>query len=237
MKIAIVDDDMQMHKHLRTHLNEQLGDSCEVIGFSSGEEFLSVWEKSAFDLIILDIFMDKLTGINVADTIRKTDQNVRIVFSSTSNEFASESYEVNACYYLHKPFGGDQIKAMLERINIAEIERMKTAKLPDGTNIVLRNVLYADFASHRVTLHCKYSDNTVIRASFSQIESLLCSYPYFFSPCKGVVVNFYEVVSQTGNTFTMSDGRIIPISRRKSKDVLEAYSSFRFDLLRKGGEQ
>lgn len=237
MRIAIVDDDIQMYDRLHAYLNELLGDSSEIIGFPSGEEFLFAWKPGAFDLIILDIFMDRLTGMDVAREIRKTDRDVRIVFSTTSNEFASESYEVNACYYLHKPFGRDRVKAMLDRIDLAEIEKMRTVKLPDGTSVRLRNIIYVDFASHRVTLHCKHNDDTVVRASLSEIEPLLCAYPYFFSPSKGIIVNFYEVTAQTGDTFTMSDGRSIPISRRKAKEVLEAYSTFRFEILRKGGER
>ena len=129
MRIAIVDDDTQMCEQLRTLLNEFLGDSSEISDYRSGEEFLSAWETADFDLIILDIFMDKLTGVDVARKIRKRDSNVKIVFSTTSNEFASESYEVNACYYLRKPFGRDKVKVMLDRLNLAEIEKMRTVKL------------------------------------------------------------------------------------------------------------
>ena len=141
---------------------------------------MAAWETAAFDLIILDIFMDGITGMNAAREVRKTDPDVKIAFSTTSNEFASESYEVNACYYLHKPFGADQVKAMIDRIDIAEIELRRTVKLPDGTNAVLRNIIYADCASHFVTLHTKQHDNTVLRTNFSEIERLLCAYPLFY---------------------------------------------------------
>ena len=205
-----------------------LGDSSEISDYRSGEEFLTAWETADFDLIILDIFMDKLTGVDVARKIRERDSNVKIVFSTTSNEFASESYEVRAEDYLIKPF-------MLDRLNLAEIEKMRTVKLPDGTSAILRNIIYVDFSSHRVTLHCKYDVDTIVRTSFSEIESLLCAYPYFSSPTKGMLINFYEVSSQTNDVFVMSDGKSIPISRRKSKEVLDAYFTFRFEMLRNGG--
>ena len=220
MRIAIVDDDIQMCEQLSTLLNEFLGDSSEISDYRSGEEFLTAWETADFDLIILDIFMDKLTGVDVARKIRERDSNVKIVFSTTSNEFASESYEVNV---------------MLDRLNLAEIEKMRTVKLPDGTSAILRNIIYVDFSSHRVTLHCKYDVDTIVRTSFSEIESLLCAYPYFSSPTKGMLINFYEVASQTNDVFVMSDGKSIPISRRKSKEVLDAYFTFRFEMLRNGG--
>ncbi len=236
MKIAIVDDDIQMYDRLNTYLTELLGDSSEVVYFDSGEAFLNAPKSEIFDLIILDIFMSGITGMDVAREIRKTDREVKIVFSTTSNEFASESYEVDACYYLHKPFGRDRVKAMLDRLNLAKVEKMRTAKLPDGTSVVLRDIVYVDFASHCVTLHGRQNGDTVVRTPFSKIEPLLCAYPYFFSPSKGIIVNFYEVTAQIGDTFKMSDGSIIPISRRRSKEVIDAYSSFLFEQLRKGGE-
>lgn len=233
LKIAVVDDEIQFYRNLQANLKEALGDFAEITYFSSGESFLAAWKAEAFDLIILDIFMDGITGMEVAREVRKTDSDIKIAFSTTSNEFASESYEVNACYYLHKPFGAEQVKAMVDRLNLAEIELRRTIKLPDGTNAVLRNILYADCAAHFITLHSKGPD-IVLRANFSEIEKLLCTYPYFVSPTKGIIINFYEVAKQNHDAFIMSDGTPIPISRRKANDVLEAYSSFLFAMLRKG---
>lgn len=233
MKIAIVEDDLQVYERLQTYLSELLGSSAEYIYFPSGEIFLKSWRKGAFDLIILDIFMDRLTGIDVAKEIRKTDKNILLAFITTSNEFASESYEVNACYYLHKPFGKEQIKAMLDRIDLVQLEKLRAVQLLDGTSLVLRDIIYVDFAAHCTTFHCKYGRIISVRSSFSEIESLLSLYPYFFTSSKGIIVNFYEVAVQNPDTFTMCDGSLLPISRRKAKDVKEAYSSFLFAQLRK----
>ena len=235
MKIAIVEDDIRMYECLQTYLYELLDSSAECIYFPSGESFLKTWHSGAFELVILDIFMDRLTGIDVAKEIRKTDQKVYLAFSTISNEFASESYEVNACYYLHKPFGKEQIKAMLDRIDLVQLEKMRTVQLPNGTGIVLRDIIYVDYASHCTTLHCNYCRTISIRSNFSEIENLLSPYPYFFTSSKGVIVNFYEVAVQNADNFTMRDGSRLPISRRKAKNVKEAYSSFLFAQLRKEG--
>ncbi len=234
MKIAIVDDDERIYERLSGYMRELLGGSVIIHGFSSGEEFLSSFKCGAFDIVFLDIFMEQLTGMDVAREIRKTDKAVEIVFSTTSNEYASESYEVNACYYLHKPFGIERVRAMLERINAAELEARLTVKLPDGGSAVLRDIIYADFADHKVTLHLKDGINQTVRAPFAEIEALLCAYPYFISPSKGIIINFHEVKCQNDGTLTMNGGSIVPISRRKAKEVAEAYSSFRFEKLRKG---
>lgn len=237
MNIALVDDDKQALDRLHTYITELVGPAARLDHFASGEEFLAAWHPDNYDLIVLDIFMHQLTGMEVARTIRETDQTVRLVFATSSNDFASESYEVNARYYLHKPFQKEQVKIMLDRLDMEEVEQLRSVTLPDGQTVVLRRVIYADFAAHCVTVHNKDDQNITARIPFAEVEPLFCGYSYFCSPCKGVLVNFYEVAARQGDTFVMSNGARLPISRRKAKDVLEAYSAFRFEQLRKGGDR
>ena len=113
MRVALVDDNKNDLALLHEYISEQTAHSCQIDTFSSGESFLSCWQMGAYDLVVLDIFMGKMTGIEVAEKLRETDKNVNIAFGTSSNEFASESYELNACYYLCKPFQADKVKAML----------------------------------------------------------------------------------------------------------------------------
>ena len=60
--------------------------------------------------------MEKLTGVDAAREIRKKDKKVKIVFITTSNEFASESYEVRAEDYLIKPYDKTRLENVMDRI-------------------------------------------------------------------------------------------------------------------------
>lgn len=237
MRVALVDDNKNDLALLHEYISEQTAHSCQIDTFSSGESFLALWEKSCYDLVVLDIFMGEMTGIEVARKLRETDKNVHIAFGTSSNEFASESYDLNACYYLCKPFQADKIKAMLDRINTDEMELVRSVKLSDGQSVILRNVIYIDCGSHSVTIHCKGGENIISRTSFADAELVFRDHSYFYTSTKGVIVNFYEVTLQQNDLFVMSDGTRIPISRRKSKETLEAFARFRFDNLRKGGER
>ena len=236
MKIAIVDDDTKMQTTLRGYLEQLVSGHVQIDCFASGEAFLQVWQPGAFDLVILDIFMGRRTGMDVARDVRAGDREVKLVFCTTSNEYASESYAVNACYYLRKPNEKDGIRIMLDRVDLSGLERLRTVRLPDGSSIILRDIVFADCSAHCVTLHGRHGDTRTVRAAFAQIEALLCAYPYFLSPSKGLIVDLYEVASLNAGSFTMSDGTIVPISRRKAKEVTDAYSSFLFSRLRSGGD-
>lgn len=130
MKIALVDDDIQACDHLQACLDSLLGPSCTLTCYTSGEAFLAAWRPGLFDLVILDIFMAGISGVEVARTVRATDKTVKLVFCSSSNEFASESYEVNARDYLRKPFNCERVAAMLGRLELTELEHSHCARTP-----------------------------------------------------------------------------------------------------------
>lgn len=236
MKIALVDDCQNELKKLINVLSSKLntGDSStyQLYAFHSGEEFLFSWKPGSFDLIILDIFMKTLTGLDVAREIRKTDKDVRIVFCTTSNEFAAESYEVNAQFYLKKPYTEELIDIMLSRLKLEDYELRRTVTLPDGQQIVLRNILYTEYFNHVLTIHSKKREDLRCYISQSAAEALLCSHPYFLVCSKGIIVNLYEVIAKSANSFILSNDSVLPISRRRSKEVQDAYAAFNFQKMR-----
>ena len=109
MRIALVDDNRDDLQTLHRCLTENLISDCDIVEFTGGDEFLKSFTDNSYDLIVLDIYMGEFTGIDVAREIRKRDSHVLIAFGTTSNEFAAESYEVNACYYLKKPFDREHV--------------------------------------------------------------------------------------------------------------------------------
>ena len=234
MRIAIVDDDPAARQKLATLLAERLPGTVPAL-FSDGESFLAAFAPGDYDLVLLDIFMGGCTGVDVARQVRAADDGVRLVFCTTGNGFASESYQVGATDYLQKPFDADRVAAMLRRVDPQLVERQRTVTLPDGQQVRPAAVVYADFEDHRVVLHL--TDGTALRqrCPFARVEALLCGSGQFFSPCKGVVVNFEQVAARQTeqDTFLLTDGTVVPISRRRQKAVVEAYAAFCFDRLRK----
>lgn len=67
--------------------------------------------------------------MEVARRLRAGDGQVRLAFATSSNDFASESYEVGACYYLRKPFRPEGVRAMLERLDLEALERSRRLRL------------------------------------------------------------------------------------------------------------
>ena len=112
MKIAIVDDNEDDRKRLQEEITKICDNKSrkdfEITEFFSGEDFINLIVKNEnkkyFDIVFLDIYMNGITGIETAKKLRETDNQSKIIFITTSNEFASESYEVKAYEYLIKTF-------------------------------------------------------------------------------------------------------------------------------------
>lgn len=234
MRIALVDDTPEELALLKNILDNEMP-RADVSLFPSGEDFLASWAQNSYDVILLDIYMEQMLGIDVARKIRETDMDVRIVFCTTSNEFASESYEVGANYYLQKPISVASFQRMMKMLRLTEYEQNRFITLPDGQQIVLRNITYSEYYNHSIIIHSKKRADLQTRMSQTEWGSLLAEHPFLCGCSKGIVVNFYEVECVKDGMFLLKNGAIVPISRRKQKETMDAYAQFQFELMRKGG--
>ena len=183
MRIAIVEDEQDELDCLSRRLEHQLsllGYTENVIRcYRSAEEFLAAWRPGGCDLILLDIYMEGMPGIEAARRIRERDADCRLVFCTSSNAFASESYEVGAHYYLHKPFSDRDIMNMLRKLDLESYESTRFITLPDGKRIFPRNIIYTEYHNHVVTMHMKKDGQLRTRISQAGFQDLLLEYPYF----------------------------------------------------------
>lgn len=236
MKVAFVDNNRQDMDNLTSSITKYSNESFDITSYdtySNGESFLSEFYANKYDIVFLDIFMDTLSGVDVAFEIRKSDQNVKIVFCTTSNEFATESYQVDAFYYLVKPFSDRSIKQLIHKLSSLDFELSQFIRISDNIKIYPRNIIYTEYENHKIIIHQKDGNNLCIRMPQHQWEKLICNYSYIVNCFKGIIVNLYEVESKTDNSFSMSNGETLPISRRNIKEMNTIYSDFLFQKLRK----
>lgn len=237
MIIALIDDNDDERNHISSLIMKEFKNFGIPIKrfdfFKSGEEFLRSWQSSEYDLIILDIFMDEMSGIELALRIRSQNTNVRIVFCSASNDFACESYSVDASYYIQKPVTSENIHCMIQRLNIEDYELRRFILLPDQQKILLRNIIYAEYSNHVIIIHRKNGPDLKTRLSLSKFTDLLRDYTYFIACNKGTIVNMYEISEWQPMYFIMSNHDTVGISRRKKNEIEKEYRNFLFTSIRK----
>lgn len=128
MKIAICDDEFYQRNMLRSIVEKIAGElhiKIEMSLHMSREELLEKLEKDvyAYDIILLDIQMKELTGIEVAKVIRQTNQSTLIIFITAVADFVFEGYNVRAFNYILKPIEEEKVKGIVvQAIKTLEVE-------------------------------------------------------------------------------------------------------------------
>lgn len=232
MRAAIIDDlescREELRKCLHQYLNEHYAGETPVVGeFSSGEDFLSQFQPEAWDVIFIDQYMDGLSGIDTARKIREKDRLAALVFVTTSESHAVESYGVRACGYLVKPYDyGDFEKTM----ELAGVEKIRSARFVrvEQEKVLLREILWCDKDEHYTQIHTDRRGVLRFRLPFGELAGLLAPYPQFLPCYKGCIVNAERVERIDALAFLMDTGAGVPFAQREKKKLEGLYSAYLF---------
>lgn len=233
MNIAIIDDskeDLQLIKNAVSSYYDSSRVKPEIRLFTSAESFFAQYEKGFYQLIILDIYMDGMTGMDAAKRIRSALDSCALIFITSSDSFAVESYDVNASYYLLKPFSPEKLKNILNNIQTKKAQDERYIELiSDRTpvRIPLHSILYADTYRNAVQVH---TDAGIIRSyiTFQKFEELLLGIDCFLSCYRGCIVNMDRISKATDEGFVMDNHELVSIRKRGSNNIKTAYLEYLF---------
>lgn len=240
MRIALVDDDPQDLKYLKNEISRWAGEHHIPLApapctYQSSEAFLGEFHKNLYDIIFLDIYMPGINGMDTARKIRETDQGCRLIFTTTSFEFAAESYEVDSSYYLVKPYSYEKLALALSRCGTALLEQGQMLVVPgkDGEEpLLLHTISYAECVKRRIIVHKKDGSEQTVFMNLRDFSACLLQFPYFCDCTRGILVNLEAVNKVLENCFILSTGEHIPISRLKYRDVREQFLQFTYERSR-----
>lgn len=117
LKIIACDDDVTFQDNLHRMINRwsaETGTAVDVALVTRGEDLLARHAASRADIIMLDMIMPLVNGMDAARELRQSDTAVRLVFLTSSPEFALESYKVRALDYLLKPVTYERVAQLLD---------------------------------------------------------------------------------------------------------------------------
>ncbi|MDE7133116.1 MAG: LytTR family DNA-binding domain-containing protein, partial [Lachnospiraceae bacterium] len=159
MKIAIVDDEIIEQEIIAKYIGEWAEDKKELVEFiyfDSSEGFLFSWEDvKDYALLVLDIEMGEISGLELAKKIRSEDKRIPIIFVTGYDEYMQYGYDVSALHYLIKPVNKDKLFQALNKLSEKE-ETVKSLILNSENGvrrIQINNVLYVEAAGHGSIMH------------------------------------------------------------------------------------
>lgn len=229
MKIGICDDDPQELADISSLLedySQNKGATISYEAFGSGVDLLAAMPLAPYDLLLLDVIMPHFSGMQAAHEIRTFNKTVKIVFLTSSPEFAVESYAVKAYNYLLKPITREKLFPLLDQL-IAE-ELQEEAFLPlrcksGCTRLPLSRLSYVEVSGKILLFHLCNGTIYEASASLSQYEAVILSHPQFIKTHRSFLVNLSFIQSLDILDFITLTGERIPISRRLYPQAREAF--------------
>lgn len=214
--IAVCDDDpasAQFIKNLSIHWAKDTDNKIFIDLFPSAEAFLFHYsEHKNYDILLLDIEMGKMNGVELAKRVRAQNQEIQIVFITGFSDYLSDGYEVEALNYLLKPLKPKKLYSVLNRA-VEKLHRNEQALLLDMHGEMIRipfyEIRYAEVLKNYITIHAL--EPYTVKKTLGDLEQKLDD--SFFRTNRSYLVNLRYIRKITKNDVTLKDGTIIPLSR------------------------
>lgn len=240
MRIAICDDDPSELIRISELINLYRRDKKVSLTYKTFSEAISLLDEircESFDILILDVLMPMVNGMQAAHEIRNFDENIKIIFLTSSPEFAIESYSVEAYTYLLKPITYEGIAPILDRLFLLNRKQHDGLKIKSQSGIaflLFSKLKYVEVLNK--TLYFHLSDGTVkeLIAPLATFESKLLSRTEFVRVHRSFIVNMWYIEKLSNEDIILQSGEVIPVSRRIYSQVRETYMKHLF--LQKGVE-
>ena len=229
-RIAICDDNLEYRKTILNYLEQFKKETgCEpfhIQEFSDGQDL--VWDYGAgFDIIFLDILMNRLDGMDTATKIREIDKEVYIVFITNTPEFALKGYEVQATNYLLKPLTyfdfSEQLKKLINLLNKRKTVSLIVKSEGGLGKVSSQNILFIETAVHKLIVHTIDGDYEMNDTIKNVETKLINSNFYRCNNC--YLVNLARVKGVKDGLCKVGDYELI-ISRPRKKDFMTKFFEY-----------
>lgn len=236
LKLGFCDDEISVLDEIRVLLDQycvERNQEMEYMAFQSSFDLLAEIERGIrFDILFLDVLMPGETGIDAAAEIRNYDNNVKIIFLTSSSEFAVQSYTVGAYFYQLKPIWRESFFRLMDSaISVCEKEQSNSLILrcKSGiTRIELKHLEYCEVIHRTLFIHLTSGRVLESIGSLDELSKQLEAYGGFLRPHRSYLINLEYVKNISYRAITMSCLTEIPIPRGKYHGIKDAFLEYAF---------
>lgn len=233
IRVAICDDTLGFPEQIQEsilHWDQRPTDMVIEL-FSDADALISAHASNPFHIIFLDVVMPLLNGIDAAAEIRQQDRVTKIVFLTSSPEFAVDSYSVKASNYLLKPLDHKKLHHCLQELT--EDIQKNAASIPVRSRhavhrVALHTIEYVEANNKEVIFYLADGQTIVSPEPLYVYEHQLMLSDGFFKCSRSYIVNIHLISTYTPKEIKMQSGCRIPISRNCRSEFESAYFSILF---------
>lgn len=196
----------------------------EIAAFESGAAFMAAYTGGArYDLLLLDIVMDALSGMELARALRGRGDDAAIVFITSNPDYAIQGYDVAALHYLMKPLDGEALARLIAADHKRRFSRgdLLVKSGTQNLRLALKDILFLETVGRRVKITTR---NGEIETTAKLAELLEALPKEQFCRCHvGYVINLSNIQTLSRTDAVAMGGQTVPISRAYLKEVEKAF--------------
>ena len=227
LTIGICDDEITQLNYLKEKIavwGNMTGIFTSMRVFSSAESFWFEWiEDKSCDLLLLDVQMKQMDGMELAKKIRTVDKSIPIIFITGFTDYMAQGYEVHAFHYLLKPVTQEKLNEVLSHV-VQSLTKQRASLLlnTEGeiTRIYIDEIRYIEVFSHTVNIHVKDQELT-FRMNLNELEKQLPQNT-FFRIHRSCLVNLAYIQKLNRTSVLLETGEVLTLSRRLYHEASQA---------------
>jgi DNA-binding LytR/AlgR family response regulator len=229
MRIAICDDsalDRELISELLNCYFDENQKHRKLFFYESGIDlFYDVEDGASFDIVLLDIYMHEMLGIDVAKRLRNANYHGKIVFITASSEFAVDSYDVNASAYLLKPYSYKKLCEVIDRVTQDIYDFIYPIRFRNSqVNLQFSDITYIESLNTKCIIHTVTNQKYTQYTKLGEIE-LQLNDRRFLRCHRSFIVNMDHIRS-AGNQFILDSGELVLIRQRELRDIRSKYYEY-----------
>ena len=229
MRVAIIDNDREhttlIEQYLHTYRQNHNLD-IQVTRYESGEAFQAEF-RHQFDMILLDVSLPGMDGVQAARILREKDTDVAILFITRLAQFAICGYEVDAMDFILKPVDyaafAKSIHKALARVRKQQKRYLMVSDRNGSRRLAVEDIYYLESRGHALVYHTAAGSH-IFRGTISEAEKLLAAHG-FFRCNKGYLVSLRHVEG-IRNGCALVNGTELLISRPRKAAFLQALTEY-----------
>lgn len=230
LTIAICEDDKYQQEELERLIKDTgLEESADIQKFNSGEELVQAYEAGKrFSIIMLDMQMNELDGIQTAEIIRKRDKECLIIIITSIMEYAVEGYSIDAYDFILKPVDENKFTRIFTKA-IREIQtlanKVYTIQTRDLTLALrLSEIAYIESSRKHVIVHTEgktYINNENISSAEAKLKN-----DGFVRISRYFLVNVNHIKEIGVKTLMLTSGEQLKYSEKFRDPIKREYMNF-----------
>lgn len=230
MRILLCDDDKLFLESLKERLKEifvKYGSSCRISEWESGTALLKEVDFNQVDILFLDIDMPEISGIQVAEKVKRWNPDINLVFLTNREDLVFKAIQFQPYRFIRKEKLAEELEETVHRLIIKIADETLLYQFARGGNAVkvpIREIIYLESQGHNIQIHCRNQMHT-IRGKLSEYDERLEKYG-FIRIHSGFLVNIRYIYTISYQGICLDNGQKLPVSRKKLDEIKKIHMAY-----------